>query len=160
MISTHYSFFCDGYQLKTAYLQHNLQKNTLCVQQASPYPVNMLVCWYNLCVGYDWWATQCLYNHCHGTLRVEWQTDLYWIIHYLVMVECYHLLCAYFSSCSLLGLSYTRMIRSPYLHFFSFSFRCTFFAIITSSFSPFQVSILLWGKLYFFVLFKQIPFCK
>ena len=32
--------------------------------------------------------------------------------------------------------------------------------LVNSSFSPFQVSILLWGKLYFFVSFKQIPLCS
>ena len=47
----------------------------------------------------------------------------------------------------------------PVLSSFSFSW-CTFFAIITSSFSQFQVSIILWGKLYFFVSFKQITFCN
>ena len=35
-----------------------------------------------------------------------------------------------------------------------------FFAIITAFFSPFQVYILLWRKLYFFVSFKQTPFCN
>ena len=46
------------------------------------------------------------------------------------------------------------MDLSPYLYLSRFSFSCcTFFVIITPSFSPFQVSILL----YFFVLFKKIP---
>ena len=68
--------------------------------------------------------------------------------------------CVYLPSCSIQGLSYTCVVLSPYLYLSSFSFSWyTFFAIITSSFSPFQVSILLWGKLYFFVSFKQISFC-
>ena len=40
--------------------------------------------------------------------------------------------------------------------FSSLSLTCTFFAIITSCFSTFQVSLLHWGKLHF----KQIPFMQ
>ena len=51
-------------------------------------------------------------------------------------------LCVYLPSYSIQGLSYTRVILSPYLYLSSFSCSWyTFFAIITSSFSPFQVSV-------------------
>ena len=51
------------------------------------------------------------------------------------------------------------MVLSPclYLSSLSFSF-CALFDIITSSLSSFQVFIFLWGKLYLFVSFRQIPF--
>ena len=53
------------------------------------------------------------------------------------------------------------MVLSPYLYLFSFSLSCcTFFDIITSSFSPFQVHIFLWGKTILFVSFKHIPSCN
>ena len=69
--------------------------------------------------------------------------------------------CVYLPSCSIQGLSNTHVVLSPYLYLSSFSFSwCTFCAIITSSFSPFQISILIWGKCTFFVSFKQIPFCN
>ena len=69
--------------------------------------------------------------------------------------------CVCLPSCSIQGLSYARVVLSPYLYLSSFSFSwCTLFAIISSSSSPFQVSILLWEKLYYFVSFKQIPFCN
>ena len=55
-------------------------------------------------------------------------------------------------SSSIQGLRYTRVVLSLYLYLSNFSFSwCTFLAIITSSFSPFQVSILFWGKPYFFL---------
>ena len=54
----------------------------------------------------------------------------------------------YLPSCYIQGLSYTRVVLSPYLYLSSFSFSCTFFAIITSFFNPFQVSILPWRKLF------------
>ena len=68
--------------------------------------------------------------------------------------------CVCFPSFSIQGLSYTRVVLSLYLDLSSFSFSyCKFFAIIISSFSPFQVLILFWGKLYFFVSFKQKRNC-
>ena len=67
--------------------------------------------------------------------------------------------CVYLSSCSIQGLSYIRVVLFLYLYLSSFSFSwCTSIAIITSTFSPFHVSILLWEKLYFFVSFKQVVF--
>ena len=49
----------------------------------------------------------------------------------------------------------------PYMYLYSFSSTCcTFYAIITSLFSPFQVSIVYLRKLHFFVSFKQILFCN
>ena len=74
---------------------------------------------------------------------------------------CVYLPCCIYQVVVYRAMSYTRVVLSPYLYLSSFSFSwCTFFAIITTSFSPFQVSILLWGKLYSFVSFKQIPFCN
>ena len=57
----------------------------------------------------------------------------------------------YLPSCSIQGLSYTHLVLSPYLYLSSLSFSGKFF-VTTSSFSPFQLSLLLWGKLYFFVV--------
>ncbi|KAG0726059.1 D-glucuronyl C5-epimerase B [Chionoecetes opilio] len=55
----------------------------------------------------------------------------------------------YLLSCVLQGLSYTNEVLSPYLHLSSLSFNWyTFFADITSSFSPFLTSTLLRGKLW------------
>ena len=57
------------------------------------------------------------------------------------------------------SLRYTRVVLSPYPCLSSFSFSCTFIAIITFSCSSFlDVWILLEGKFYFFVLFKQSSF--
>ena len=58
------------------------------------------------------------------------------------------------------GLSYTRVVLSPYVCLLSLFFSCTFFYTITSSFSIFHGSIILWGKLYFFVSFREIPSCN
>ena len=59
----------------------------------------------------------------------------------------------YLPSCSIQGLSYTNVVLSPYLYYFSFAFCwCIFFAIITFSFSPFQVSILLREKTVLFCI--------
>ena len=67
----------------------------------------------------------------------------------------------YLPSCSIQCLSYTRVVLSPYLYLSSFSFSwCTFFAIIISSFSPFQVSILPCGKLLFFCIVQGNSFLQ
>ena len=63
--------------------------------------------------------------------RQVWQPNARW-----PRVECI---------CNIQGLSYTRVALSSYLFLSIFH---SFIAIITSSFIPFQVLILLWEKLY------------
>ena len=54
-----------------------------------------------------------------------------------------------------------RVVTSPYLYLSRFFFSCcTIFVFIIFSFSSFQVSILLWEKLYFFISVKQIFICN
>ena len=70
-------------------------------------------------------------------------------LHVITSYACYTYtyMSVYLPSCSIQGLSYTRAVLSPYLHLSSFIFSWyTFFAIITSLFSSFKVSILLSGK--------------
>ena len=59
--------------------------------------------------------------------------------------------------CSIQGLSYTLLVLCLYLYLSNLAIRCcTFVAIITSSFGPFQISILFWAKLYFVLFRPQI----
>ena len=71
-------------------------------------------------------------------------------LHLIVKCVCVWI---YLVVASIQGLSCTCVILSPYFYLFSLCFSCyTFFAIITSSFSSFQVFVLLWRELYFFVV--------
>ena len=70
-------------------------------------------------------------------------------------------ICVYMYVCNFLFiylLSYTRVTLSPYQYSSSFFHQLMY--MITSSFSSFQVSILLCGKLCSFISFMQIPFCN
>ena len=59
-------------------------------------------------------------------------------------------------TCSIQGLSYMRVVLPLYLYLSSFSFSCTFFAIIISSFSPFHIWKQTYVTAYSFTYTKNI----
>lgn len=87
-------------------------------------------------------------NRGKGQLVLWWETYVYKLY-----------VCVYLRSWSIQGLSHTHVILSLYLYLSRLSLIWRpYFVAIRSSSSPFQVSTLVWGKLYFFCYSDIFPF--